>query len=88
MGVAAQKTSKAAAMHYVKVEPILVDRQTAATMMLGIALSTFQRYIQAGLIPPPRKLGNRAGWLVSELQEAAARLPVSDLLPPPAGTET
>ena len=63
-------------------EPILVDRITAATA-LALSVSTFEREVALGRLPKPRKIsGARVGWLWSELVEAAQALPVSDLLPP------
>lgn len=62
--------------------PIFVDRVTAAAAF-ALSVSTFEREVTLGKLPKPRKLsGARVGWLWSELLEAAAALPVSDLLPP------
>lgn len=55
--------------------------------MLGpISVRTFEARVRDGTLPKPRQLGGRAVWLLSELHAAAAGLPVSALLPPPAGT--
>jgi predicted DNA-binding transcriptional regulator AlpA len=83
VGTSSFTRRREAAIASIQIQPILVDRDTAAGMLMGIAPSTFQKYLQQGLIPKPRMLGNRAGWLVSELQAAAQQLPISDLLPPP-----
>ncbi len=66
----------------VRVEPILVDRATAAAA-LALSVSTFEREVALGKLPKPRKISSaRVGWLWSELVEAAHALPISDLLPP------
>lgn len=66
----------------VRIEPITVGREDAA-LLLGIGVSTFESHVARGLLPKARALGGRAVWLVSELRQAAERLPVSELLPPP-----
>ena len=63
------------------VQPIAVDRDTAAAM-LSLARSTFEQHVSRGLLPRQRQLGGRAVWLVDELRAAAHALPVSELLPP------
>lgn len=65
------------------IEPITVRRETAAAL-LGIGLSTFTARVSRGELPKPRAIGGNAVWLVAELRQAAATLPVSDLLPVPA----
>lgn len=62
----------------VQAAPIAVDSDTAAAMLGGIGRSTFLQWVSRGLLPRPRKLGNRSMWLVSELNEAAAKLPAYD----------
>lgn len=74
------------AVTVVRIEPITVDRNTAA-VLLGIAVSTLENHVARGTLPKPRQLGGRALWLVSELRETALSLPVSALLPPPSGHE-
>jgi predicted DNA-binding transcriptional regulator AlpA len=65
------------------IAPIAVDRDTAALMVGGISINTFETRVRDGTLPPPRQLGGRAVWLVRELEEAANDLPVSTMLPPP-----
>lgn len=65
----------------VQIAPIAVDCETAAAMLGGIGRSTFLQWVSRGLLPRPRKLGNRSMWLVSELNEAAAKLPAYDDTP-------
>jgi excisionase family DNA binding protein len=48
--------------------------------LLGISTGTLYRAIAAGQLPPPRKLGRRALWPASELQQALDRLPRADAL--------
>ena len=67
------------------ITPILVDRHVAAAMMGDLAINTFETRVREGVLPKPRRIGNRVGWLVSELTAAAESLPVSDILPPPLG---
>lgn len=62
----------------VQAAPIAVDSDTAAAMLGGIGRSTFLQWVSRGVLPRPRKLGNRSMWLVSELTEAAASLPAYD----------
>lgn len=66
----------------IQIEPIGVDRDTAAAL-LSISTTALESRVRDGTLPKPRKLGGRAVWLVRELREAADLLPVSDLLPPP-----
>lgn len=72
--------SKTKAAVQIVLEPITVDRDKAAAL-LDIALSTFEAHVSRGALPPPRQLGGCARWLVAELREAAAGLPVSTMLP-------
>ena len=69
----------------VQLEPVLADRQTAAALLGGIAVSTFEGHVARGALPQPRQLGGRALWVVAELRTAALALPVSALLPPGRG---
>jgi len=46
--------------------------------------STIEEDRRRGRFPKPQKLSERkVGWLVSEIEEWARSLPVSDLPPPP-----
>lgn len=69
-------------MSPITIEPIAVGRHTAADL-LGIGRSMFEAHVSAGRLPRPRQIGARSVWLVSELREAAQRLPVSEMLPAP-----
>ena len=66
----------------IRVEPIAVERGTAAAM-LSLAVSTFEGHVARGVLPRPRQIGGRVAWLVDELRAAAHALPVSELPPPP-----
>lgn len=68
----------------ISIEPIAVNDESAAAL-LGISPSTLHKLKAQGVLPMPRQVGGSARWLVSELREAAARLPVSELLPPSRG---
>jgi len=81
--MSAFKERREAALASVQIRPIMVDRHTAAAMLLGLSLPSFEKAVRQGLLPQPRMIGHRVGWLVSELEKAAAALPVSNLLPPP-----
>jgi prophage regulatory protein len=64
-----------------KLEPILVDRATAAAA-LALSVSTSERQVALGRVPKPRRVSRgRVGWLWRELVEAAQAVPVSDPLP-------
>lgn len=67
----------------IQIEPIAVNDEDAAAL-LGISPSTLHKLKAQGVLPMPRQVGGSARWLVAELREAAARLPVSELLPPPS----
>ncbi|KDB50626.1 hypothetical protein X805_37610 [Sphaerotilus natans subsp. natans DSM 6575] len=54
--------------------------------MIGVGLSSFERYVAAGLLPQARQLGGSALWLVEELADCLRNLPTSSLLPPPTGS--
>ena len=60
---------------------IMVDADDAAAA-LSIGVRTFHRLVADQKLPPARQISKgRVGWLVSELQEAAARLPVAPRTP-------
>lgn len=67
------------------ITPLSVRREEAAAM-IGVGLSSFERYVAAGLLPQARQLGGSALWLVEELADCLRNLPTSSLLPPPAGS--
>jgi predicted DNA-binding transcriptional regulator AlpA len=66
----------------VRIEPIAVERSTAAAM-LSLGVSTFEAHVARGTLPRPRQMGGRVAWLVDELRAAAHALPVIELPPPP-----
>ena len=49
-----------------------------AAALLGLSTTGFRSYVQRGLMPPPRRVGRRTRWLLSEVVEALRRLPVED----------
>lgn len=64
---------------------IILNREQAAES-LSLSLSTFEEGVRKGSYPKPRRISaGRVGWLRRDLEEAAAKLPVSDI-PPPANT--
>jgi len=64
----------------ISIEPIAVDRDAAAAL-LSVSVSSLESGVRYGRIPPPRAIGGLSRWLVSELRECAAALPVSERLP-------
>lgn len=54
-----------------------IYRQREAASLFGVSVSTWKRYVAAGLVPPPVQIGpGRVGWLHSDLvatQEAWCR---------------
>lgn len=48
-----------------RVDLMLTDKEAAA--LLGVAVSTFRRYVAQGLVPPPIKLGGTSRWPQSEI---------------------
>jgi prophage regulatory protein len=76
------RRSRARTANALPVQPLLVDRGTAAAM-LGISESMLEELVRQEQAPKPRQLGaRRVGWLVRELVELAEALPVSSVLPP------
>ena len=54
-----------------------------AVQYLGLSVSTFEKLVREGVMPPPRRLSaRRVAWVRAELDEWLLRQPVSDLLPP------
>jgi hypothetical protein len=74
---------QAAAATLIRVEPISVSRETAATL-LDIGPTLFDRLVKEGRLPAGRAAGGRTVWLLAELRTAAEALPVSEHLPPPS----
>jgi prophage regulatory protein len=68
-------------------KPIYLDLQAVA-QALSLSESNVKKLVREQQFPPPRLLsGRRVGWLVRELEEWAESRPVSDLLPPPSGSD-
>lgn len=65
----------------ISIKPICVGLNEAAAMF-GIGTSLFLAKVAQGLLPRSRAIGNRAVWLVSELEAAGAELPLGEHLPP------
>lgn len=63
--------------------PAVMPRETAAAYA-GLGVSTMEGLVRTGRFPPPRKISpKRVGWLRTDLDAWADKLPVSDLLPGP-----
>lgn len=68
----------------VTIEPLMVDRETAAAMLRGMSVSTFEQLSRTEELLKPRMVAGRlVGWPVAALREWANTRPVSDQLPPP-----
>lgn len=77
-----QRRSRAKAAAALPVQPLLVDKSTAAAM-LAISEGALEQLVRQGRAPQPRQVSaGRVGWLVRELAEHVETLPVSQLLPP------
>lgn len=76
-------TRPAAITTIATIPAILLDADGAAAA-LGIGSVTFRAMVADKRLPGPRQIGRRGSrWLVSELMEAAARLPRNDCPPGP-----
>lgn len=53
------------AVHYEHSDPLVNDKEGAA--ILGIAVPTWHKWVQRGLIPKPVKLGHLSRWPRSEV---------------------
>jgi prophage regulatory protein len=63
-------------------QPIAVDRKTAASFVL-LSESTIDTLVRSGDFPKPRQVSpKRVVFLVRELTEWLESRPVSDILPP------
>ena len=61
---------------------ILIRKERAAEV-LDTSVSNFESLVQSGIAPKSRLLGARSvRWLLSEIEEFARNLPLSDLAPP------
>ena len=67
--------------------PALALDRAGAARCCSLGLTAFNSAVQAKILPQPRRINGRAVWVVAELQAALMGLPVSDLLPPPAGVK-
>lgn len=54
--------------------PLGINREQAAALV-GISVSLFDRAVEAGTMPKPRKIGGRLVYDVMEIAEAFRRLP-------------
>ena len=54
-------------------ERLIRDAEAAA--MLDLSVQGFRGWVDRGLMPPPRRLGRRTRWVLSEVVEALRRLP-------------
>jgi prophage regulatory protein len=60
----------------------LVLRPREAASFLGISKPTLYRYIRAGHIPAPRRIGpNAVGWTRADLEAWVDELPATDAEP-------
>jgi predicted DNA-binding transcriptional regulator AlpA len=55
-------------------EPIGLSREEAATF-IGISATSFERLVDRGEMPQPRKVLGRLIWAASEIEAAFLRLP-------------
>jgi prophage regulatory protein len=71
----------------VTMKPLCLDREDAAHAV-ALSESAMLKLVREGKFPQPRQLSaRRVGWLVRELEEWIEARPVSDILPPPSGSE-
>lgn len=67
----------------VTIEPLLVDRETAAAMLRGMSVSAFEELTRTEPLLKPRQITPRlVGWPVAALREWVNSRPVSDQPPP------
>jgi prophage regulatory protein len=77
------KRTRAAGVAALSLDPILVDRHTAAALV-ALSEPTLERLVREGAFPSPRKVSNgRVAWLMAELRDWSLARPKSDLMPPP-----
>ena len=50
-------------------------RDVEAASLVGVSATGFRNYVRRGVMPPPRRLGRRTRWVLSEVVEAMRRLP-------------
>ena len=55
------------------IQPLFVGYADGATV-LGISKTGFQNYVAKGILPPPKRLGKRKLWELTELIEAVRAL--------------
>lgn len=68
----------------IQIEPLAVDKATAAAMLAGIGISTFEELSRTEPLLQPRQISKkRVGYPVENLRKWLASRPVSDQLPPP-----
>jgi len=50
-------------------------RDTEAAALLELSVPGFRDWVRRGIMPPPRKLGRRTRWVLSEVVAAMRGLP-------------
>lgn len=58
------------------VERFALSRGEAA-FMAGVSVGTFDKMVEAGVMPPPRAYGARRLWLKPEVERALLELPAT-----------
>ena len=58
---------------HLNTDRLLSDVETAS--IVGLSATGLRAYVRKGLMPPPRRLGRRTRWLLSEVVQAMRRLP-------------
>ena len=67
----------------IQVQPLAVDKRTAAAMLGGLSVSTFESLTRTEpLLQPVQLSKHRVGWPVENLRQWLATRPVSTILPP------
>ena len=60
-----------------------VDRAKGVAALAGVSVATVYRWVAAGYLPPPRRIGpNVSGWLSSEIDEWLRSRPLEGCIPP------
>lgn len=68
----------------VQIEPLVVDKATAAAMLAGLGVTTFEELSRTEPLLQPRQISaKRVGYPVDNLRKWVASRPISDQLPPP-----
>lgn len=68
----------------IQIEPLAVDKATAAAMLAEIGVTTFEELSRTEPLLKPRQLSKkRVGYLVDDLRKWVSSRPYSNQLPPP-----